>query len=85
MSVLAGWRVEIIATDLSQEVLRSPRPASTASSRSARPIQLLVKHFKQNASSGNSPEIRAMAGHWQLNLLHDFSQLGALTSSSAAF
>jgi chemotaxis protein methyltransferase CheR len=32
-AALAGWRVEIIATDLSQEVLEKSKSASTASSR----------------------------------------------------
>ena len=42
------------------------------------PIQLLVKYFKQNGELWQiSPDIRAMVQHRQLNLLHDFSQLGA--------
>ena len=42
------------------------------------PIQLLVKYFKQNGEFWQiSPDIRAMVQHRQLNLLHDFSQLGA--------
>jgi chemotaxis protein methyltransferase CheR len=41
------------------------------------PIQLLVKYFKQNGELWQiSPELRAMVQHRQLNLLHDFSQLG---------
>src|SRR5207237_8160851 len=41
------------------------------------PIKLLVKYFKQNGELWQiSPELRAMVQHRQLNLLHDFSQLG---------
>ena len=41
------------------------------------PIQLLVKYFKQNGEFWQvNPDIRAMVQHKQLNLLHDFSQLG---------
>ena len=32
-ALLAGWRVEIVATDLSQACWKNPRPASSASSR----------------------------------------------------
>jgi Methylase of chemotaxis methyl-accepting proteins len=59
---------------------RSPRPASTASSRSSAACRSSCwsKHFKQNGELWQiSPEIRAMVQHRQLNLLHDFSQLGA--------
>ncbi len=77
---LAGWRVEIIATDLSQEVLEKSKAGIYSQFEVQRglPIQLLVKHFKQNGEFWQiSPEIRAMVAHRQLNLLHDFSQLGA--------
>ena len=38
---------------------------------------MLVKYFKQNGEFWQiSPELRAMVQHRQLNLLHDFSQLG---------
>jgi chemotaxis protein methyltransferase CheR len=76
---LAGWRVEIIATDLSQEVLEKSKAGIYSQFEVQRglPIQLLVKHFKQNGEFWQiSPEIRAMVQHRQLNLLHDFSQLG---------
>jgi chemotaxis protein methyltransferase CheR len=41
------------------------------------PIQLLVKYFKQQGELWQiNAEIRTMVQHRQLNLLHDFSQLG---------
>jgi chemotaxis protein methyltransferase CheR len=41
------------------------------------PIQMLVKYFKQTGETWQiNPELRAMIQHRQLNLLHDFSQLG---------
>jgi len=78
-AALAGWRVEIIATDLSQEVLEKSKAGIYSQFEVQRglPIQLLVKYFKQNGELWQiSPEIRAMVQHRQLNLLHDFSQLG---------
>ena len=79
-AALSGWRVEIVATDLSQEVLEKSKSGIYSQFEVQRglPIQLLVKYFKQNGELWQiSPEIRAMIQHRQLNLLHDFSQLGA--------
>ncbi len=78
-AALAGWRVEIIATDLSTEVLEKSKSGVYSQFEVQRglPIQLLVKYFKQNGELWQiSPELRAMVQHRQLNLLHDFSQLG---------
>jgi chemotaxis protein methyltransferase CheR len=78
-SQLAGWRVEIIATDLSQEVLEKSKTGLYSQFEVQRglPIQLLVKYFKQNGEFWQiNPDIRAMVQHRQLNLLHDFSQFG---------
>jgi len=78
-AALAGWRIEIIATDLSQEVLEKSKAGIYSQFEVQRglPIQLLVKHFKQTGEFWQiNPEIRAMVQHRQLNLLHDFSQLG---------
>ena len=78
-AALSGWRVEIIATDLSQEVLEKSRAGIYSQFEVQRglPIQLLVKYFKQIGELWQiSPDIRAMVQHRQLNLLHDFSQLG---------
>jgi chemotaxis protein methyltransferase CheR len=76
---LSGWRVEIVATDLSQEVLEKSKSGIFSQFEVQRglPIQLLVKHFSQiNETWQLSPEIRAMVQFKQLNLLHDFSHLG---------
>ena len=78
-AALSGWRVEIIATDLSQEVLEKSRAGVYSQFEVQRglPIQLLVKYFKQIGELWQiSADIRAMVQHRQLNLLHDFSQLG---------
>jgi chemotaxis protein methyltransferase CheR len=76
---LAGWRVEVIATDLSQEVLEKSKAGLYSQFEVQRglPIQMLVKYFKQNGEFWQiNPDIRAMVQHRQLNLLHDFSGLG---------
>ena len=78
-AALAGWRTEIIATDLSQEVLEKSKAGIYSQFEVQRglPIQMLVKYFKQTGEFWQiNPDIRAMVQHRQLNLLHDFSQLG---------
>jgi chemotaxis protein methyltransferase CheR len=78
-ATLAGWRVEIVATDLSQEVLEKSKSGIYSQFEVQRglPIQLLVKYFKQTGELWQiNADIRAMVQHRQLNLLHDFSQLG---------
>ncbi|MGY4474925.1 CheR family methyltransferase [Bradyrhizobium sp. USDA 3364] len=78
-AALAGWRVEIIATDLSQEVLEKSKAGIYSQFEVQRglPIQMLVKYFKQSGELWQiNPELRSMVQHRQLNLLHDFSQLG---------
>jgi chemotaxis protein methyltransferase CheR len=79
-AVLSGWRVEILATDLSQEVLEKSRTGIYSQFEVQRglPIQMLVKYFKQIGELWQiNPDIRAMVSHRQLNLLHDFGQLGS--------
>jgi chemotaxis protein methyltransferase CheR len=76
---LAMCLKEMIATDLSQEVLEKSRAGVYSQFEVQRglPIQLLVKYFKQIGELWQiSADIRAMVQHRQLNLLHDFSQLG---------
>jgi chemotaxis protein methyltransferase CheR len=76
---LAGWRTELIATDISQEVLEKSKAGIYSQFEVQRglPIQLLVKYFKQTGEVWQiNADIRAMVQHRQLNLLHDFAQLG---------
>jgi chemotaxis protein methyltransferase CheR len=78
-AAISGWRVEIIATDLSQEVLEKSKAGLYSQFEVQRglPIQLLVKYFKQAGELWQiSSDVRAMVHHRQLNLLHDFSNLG---------
>src|SRR5262249_15244191 len=78
-AALSGWRVEIIATDLSQEVWEKSKAGFYSQFEVQRglPIQFLMKYFKQIGESWQiNPELRAMVQYRQLNLLHDFSQLG---------
>jgi chemotaxis protein methyltransferase CheR len=78
-AALAGWRVEILATDLSLEVLEKSKAGIYSQFEVQRglPIQMLVKYFKQNGELWQiNPDIRGMVQHRQLNLLQDFSQLG---------
>jgi chemotaxis protein methyltransferase CheR len=76
---LSGWRVEIVATDLSQEVLEKSKAGLYSQFEVQRglPIQMLVKHFTQTGEPWQlNADIRAMVQHRQLNLLQDFSHLG---------
>jgi chemotaxis protein methyltransferase CheR len=77
---LNGFRVEILATDLSQEVIEKSKSGIYSQFEVQRglPIQMLVRYFKQTGELWQiNADIRAMVHHRQLNLLHDFSQLGA--------
>ena len=78
-SDLAGWRIEILATDLCADVLEKARAGFYSQFEVQRglPIQLLIKHFIQAGELWQiAPELRAMVKFRQLNLLSDFSQLG---------
>jgi chemotaxis protein methyltransferase CheR len=78
-AALTGWRVEIIATDLSQEVLEKAKAGVYSQFEVQRglPIQMLMKYFKQTGETWQvNPDLRAMIQHRQLNLLQDFSHLG---------
>jgi len=76
---LAGWRIEILATDISTEVLEKAKAGVYSQFEVQRglPIQLLVKYFTKVGECWRVvPEIRAMVQFRPLNLLHDFRQLG---------
>jgi chemotaxis protein methyltransferase CheR len=76
---LSGWRIEIVATDLSQEVLEKSKAGIYSQFEVQRglPIQMLVKYFTQVGELWQlNADIRGMVQHRQLNLLQDFSHLG---------
>ncbi|HMK71405.1 MAG TPA: protein-glutamate O-methyltransferase CheR [Xanthobacteraceae bacterium] len=76
---IAGWRIEVIASDLSNEALEKARQGLFSQFEVQRglPIQLLIKYFTQVGDVWQiAPDIRAMVKYRQLNLLSDFSHLG---------
>jgi chemotaxis protein methyltransferase CheR len=78
-AALAGWRIEIVATDLSQEVLEKSKAGIYSQFEVQRglPIQMLVKYFTQSGDIWQlNADVRSMVQFRQLNLLQDFSHLG---------
>jgi len=76
---LAGFRFEILATDLSANVLARAKAGIYSQFEVQRglPVQLLVKYFNQIGDNWElTPEIRDMVKFRPLNLLNDFSPLG---------
>ncbi len=76
---IAGWKIDIVATDLSQGVLEKSKAGIFSQFEVQRglPIQLLVKHFTQVGDMWQlNADIRSMVQHRQLNLLQDFGHLG---------
>jgi len=78
-ALFSGWRIEIVATDLSQAVLEKSRAGLFSQFEVQRglPIHLLVKYFAQKGELWQlNADIRSMVQHRQLNLLQDLSHLG---------
>ncbi|WP_169568119.1 CheR family methyltransferase [Sneathiella limimaris] len=76
---MAGWRVEILATDISNEVLEKAKSGLYSQFEVQRglPIQLLIKYFQQIGEMWQiDSSIRAMVKFQKLNLLEPLSSLG---------
>jgi chemotaxis protein methyltransferase CheR len=76
---IAGWRIELLATDLSIEVLEKAKAGLYSQFEVQRglPIGLLVKYFTQAGELWEiAPSVRSMVQFRQLNLLNSFSHLG---------
>jgi chemotaxis protein methyltransferase CheR len=76
---LAGWQVEIVATDLSTEVIERAKAGIYSHFEVQRglPVQWLIKHFAQVGENWQiSQSLRAMVDYRQLNLLNAFDGLG---------
>ena len=77
--VLAGWQVDIVATDISTEALEKAKAGIYSQFEVQRglPVMMLVKYFTQVGELWQlTPELRGMVQFKQLNLLQDFSRLG---------
>jgi chemotaxis protein methyltransferase CheR len=77
---LAGWRIDIVGTDLSDEVLERARAGIYTQFEVQRglPITLLVKYFKQQGDRWQlDAKIRSMVTYKRWNLLENLSPLGA--------
>ncbi len=77
---LAGWRVDIVGTDISHEALERAKAGVYTQFEVQRglPIQLLVKYFKQQGDKWQiAPEIRSAVQYKSFNLLSEFASLGA--------
>jgi chemotaxis protein methyltransferase CheR len=75
----AGRRIDIVATDLSTEVLEKAKAGIYSQFEVQRglPITLLLKYFSKTGDAWQiAPELRAMVQFRPLNLLHDFAHLG---------
>lgn len=78
-SRLAGWRMEILATDFSLDVLEKAKAGIYSQFEVQRglPIQILVKYFSQIGDMWQiAPAIRAMVQYRPFNLLNDCARLG---------
>ncbi|MDX2104709.1 MAG: chemotaxis protein CheR [Alphaproteobacteria bacterium] len=77
---VAGWKIELLGTDINLEVIERARAAVYSQFEVQRglPIKLLVKYFKQ--MDGDkwqlNQEIRDMVQYREFNLLHDMKSLG---------
>ena len=76
---LSGWRIEIVATDLSNDVLEKARAGIYSQFEVQRglPVALLIKYFSRIGDTWQvAPDIRAMVQFKTLNLISDFGHLG---------
>jgi len=76
---LAGWRTEIVGTDISREILEKAKSGIYSQFEVQRglPIQLLLKYFekKDDLWQANSA-LRTMVQYKELNLLGDLQGMG---------
>jgi chemotaxis protein methyltransferase CheR len=79
-TLLKDWRIEIVATDISTEVLEKAKAGVYSQFEVQRglPINHLVKYFSKVGEMWQiDPSIRAMVSFRELNLLSDFTNIGA--------
>jgi chemotaxis protein methyltransferase CheR len=75
----AGWKIDIVATDISNEVLEKAKGGLYSQFEVQRglPIQLLLKYFKQDGDQWRIDQsLRDMVQYKKHNLLENFAGLG---------
>lgn len=78
-NLMPGWRFEITATDISDEILETAKAGIYSQFEVQRglPIQYLMKYFTQNAEKWQlKDDIRNMVKFSNFNLLHDVTRFG---------
>ncbi len=78
-AMLMGWRVEILATDINNEMIERARAGIYNQFEVQRglSVQMLLNHFEQNGDQWRiSEKLRDMVQFRQMNLLDDFASLG---------
>ena len=76
---LAGWRTEIVGTDISREILEKAKSGLYSQFEVQRglAIQLLLKHFEKKDDMWQaSSALRTMVQYKELNLLGDLQSMG---------
>jgi len=74
-----GWKIEIVGTDISTEILRKAESGAYTQFEVQRglPVQLLVKYFKQDGDKWMiDPSLKAMVKYKEFNLLDKLTPLG---------
>jgi chemotaxis protein methyltransferase CheR len=78
-SKLAGWRLEIVGTDISREALDRAKAGVYTQFEVQRglPVQLLIKYFRQNGDKWSvNDTLKQMVQLREFNLLQDPTSLG---------
>jgi chemotaxis protein methyltransferase CheR len=76
---LTGWRIEIIGTDISREILEKAKKGHYSQFEVQRglPMQLLVKYFKKKDDQWEiDPAIKSMVQYKEFNLLDAMTSMG---------
>ena len=76
---LAGWKIEIIGTDISKEALKKAKDGlySQFEVQRGMPITMLIKYFAQEEQNWRIKDtVRNMVRYQPLNLLENFGALG---------
>jgi len=76
---LAGWRMEIVGTDISTDILKKAKAGAYSQFEVQRgmPMALLVKYFKKKDENWViNPDVASMVQYKEWNLLGDLKALG---------